>query len=106
MRRLAMHHKLEPLFDKLAELFPYREPMDVVRRLEFLEDDKLGAFTQLSDAQAEVTALGKELQQQRGRQLREMTAASDAHALAMRQLSDINSDLEQELASANELVRG
>lgn len=46
-RRLAQHSKLEPLFDRLAECFTFSNPEEVVARLEFLEDDKLGTFDQL-----------------------------------------------------------
>lgn len=37
-----MHERLEPLFDQLAEKFVFKNPQDVVDRLEFLENDKLG----------------------------------------------------------------
>ena len=104
MRRLAMHHKLEPLFDKLAEMFPFTEPMDVVKRLEFLEDDKLGAFNQLSESQLEATELGAQLKQQQNKHLRDSANASEAHAQAVIQLKARNTHLQQELEAANELV--
>lgn len=42
-RRLQQHARLEPLFDRLAETFVFKTPEEVVERLEFLEDDKVGA---------------------------------------------------------------
>lgn len=46
-RRLQQHTRLEPLFDRLAEAFVFKNPEEVLDRLEFLEDDKLGTFDQL-----------------------------------------------------------
>ncbi|GMH32591.1 hypothetical protein BSKO_00425 [Bryopsis sp. KO-2023] len=61
-RRLQMHTKLEPLFDRLAETFVFKSPEEVVDRLEFLENDKLGNMDLLIRAQEDNRELRNQLE--------------------------------------------
>lgn len=47
-RRLDMHERLDPLFNRLAETFVFKSPEEVIDRLEFLESDKLGKMDLLT----------------------------------------------------------
>ncbi|CAD7699012.1 unnamed protein product [Ostreobium quekettii] len=54
-RRLQLHARLEPVFDRLAEKFVFKNPEEVVDRLEFLENDKLGTMDLLLRARLRKT---------------------------------------------------
>ncbi|KAF5843208.1 hypothetical protein DUNSADRAFT_884 [Dunaliella salina] len=58
-RRLQQHTQLEPIFDRLAENFAFKSPEDVVARLEFLEDEKLGSLDELIRVRRMVLSSGQ-----------------------------------------------
>lgn len=105
MRRLAMHEKLEPLFDRLGEMFTFRDPIEVVQRLELLEDDKLGALSQMVPMQEEVASLTKSLKAAQKSHAATVANSHIAHAQEMTRLCKDLADMQEELSRAEEVVR-
>lgn len=105
MRRLAMFERLEPLFSKLGEMFTFRDPMEVIERLELLEDDKLGALSQMVPMQEEVATLGASLKTLQRRHAATLSNANTEHLHEMKRLRSSVADLQEELTRAQELVR-
>ncbi|KAG2444709.1 hypothetical protein HXX76_001453 [Chlamydomonas incerta] len=103
-RRLAQHSKLEPLFDRLAECFTFSNPEEVVARLEFLEDDKLGTFDQLLRTQEEVTRLQQRLAEVQKAGETVATRLTTEHLQGSARLQGQNEELRQELESMEGLV--
>ncbi|GLI69966.1 hypothetical protein VaNZ11_014712 [Volvox africanus] len=103
-RRLAQHSKLEPLFDRLAECFTFSSPEEVVARLEFLEDDKLGTFDQLLRTQEEVTRLQQRLAEAQKAGEMVATRLTTEHLQGSSRLQEQNEELRQELESMENLV--
>ncbi|GIL81950.1 hypothetical protein Vretimale_1514 [Volvox reticuliferus] len=103
-RRLAQHSKLEPLFDRLAECFTFSSPEEVVARLEFLEDDKLGTFDQLLRTQEEVTRLQQRLAEAQKAGEMVATRLTTEHLQGSARLQEQNEELRQELESMENLV--
>ncbi|EFJ43468.1 hypothetical protein VOLCADRAFT_96325 [Volvox carteri f. nagariensis] len=103
-RRLAQHSKLEPLFDRLAECFTFNSPEEVVARLEFLEDDKLGTFDQLLRTQEEVTRLQQRLAEAQKSGEMVATRLTTEHLQGSARLQEQNEQLRQELESMENLV--
>ncbi|KAG2449011.1 hypothetical protein HYH02_005765 [Chlamydomonas schloesseri] len=103
-RRLAQHSKLEPLFDRLAECFTFSNPEEVVARLEFLEDDKLGTFDQLLRTQEEVTRLQQRLAEVQKAGETVATRLTTEHLQGSARLQEQNEQLRQELESMEGLV--
>ncbi|GLC58228.1 hypothetical protein PLESTB_001335600 [Pleodorina starrii] len=103
-RRLAQHSKLEPLFDRLAECFTFNSPEEVVARLEFLEDDKLGTFDQLLRTQEEVTRLQQRLAEVHKAGEMVATRLTTEHLQGSARMQEQNEQLRQELEAMENLV--
>ncbi|KXZ42243.1 hypothetical protein GPECTOR_176g224 [Gonium pectorale] len=104
-RRLAQHGRLEPLFDRLAEAFTFSSPEEVVARLEFLEDDKLGTFDQLLRTQEEVTRLQQKLAEAHKAGDTVATRLTTEHLQGSARMQQQNEELRQELEAMENLVQ-
>lgn len=102
-RRLAMFTRLEPLFDRLAERFTFRTPGEVVDRLEFLENDKLGTMDQLIRAQEEIIELQKQVEEAREAAERTRIRLTTDNVLNAARLQEQNEQLQAELAAVSHL---
>jgi hypothetical protein len=105
MRRLAVHQRLEPVFDKLGEMFTFKDPMEIVDRLEFLEDGHLDACVRLTETQLEVQAVQAELRQLKASRAAEQAKLHEQHAQVLGKLQDDKERLEAEYGAAQEMVR-
>jgi hypothetical protein len=104
LRRTAMYSKLEPIFDKLGELFNYKSPMEIVERLEFLEGSQLGAHERLADVQEELQKALRQLKLERFQREAERVGTDAAHAEVLTAMRGGKESLMAELAAAQEQV--
>eukprot|EP00798_Chlamydomonas_sp_ICE-L_P015294 gene15294-21378_t len=100
-RRLQQHVGLQPLFDQMAERFAYSSAQEVVDKIEFMENDKLGSFDLLLrninqklaerlDKQAKIEALVVEMWESLQQEPKFINAARerDSKQLDLQQLSN------------------
>ncbi|GAX84026.1 hypothetical protein CEUSTIGMA_g11450.t1, partial [Chlamydomonas eustigma] len=102
-RRLQLHNRLEPVFDRLAEAFTFQSPEEVLDRLELLEDDKLGSFDQLLQTQEEVASLQSQVHAANIRVDHVRHQLTTDYVKSISRLQQQNEDLQQELGSMEQL---